>query len=69
MFKLDAKLAVYRHRDAIDFRKSVNGLAALGEAGGMDPPAAGCHGAPLEQLHGLLDGIDIEAVRRHPARQ
>jgi len=22
-----------------------------------------------EQLHWLLDGIDIEAVRRHPARQ
>ena len=23
----------------------------------------------IEQLHWLLDGIDIEAVRRHPARQ
>ena len=22
-----------------------------------------------EQLHWLLDGIDIEAIRRHPARQ
>jgi transposase len=22
-----------------------------------------------EQLHWLLDGIDIDAVRRHPARQ
>jgi transposase len=22
-----------------------------------------------EQLHWLLDGIDIEAVQRHPARQ
>jgi len=25
--------------------------------------------ASTEQLHWLLEGIDIEAVRRHPARQ
>lgn len=111
MFELDAKLTVYLHRDAIDFRKSINGLAALVEAGGMDPfgPALyafsnrrrdrikllgwGGNGFWLlmkrleedrfvwprrpqavmelstEQLHWLLEGIDIEAVRRHPARQ
>jgi hypothetical protein len=31
MFTLNANLAVYLHREAIDFRKSVNGLAALVE--------------------------------------
>jgi transposase len=40
MFRLDAKLRVYLHRDAIDFRKSINGLAALVEEGGMDPFAS-----------------------------
>jgi transposase len=31
MFRLDAKLKVYVHREAVDFRKSINGLAALVE--------------------------------------
>jgi transposase len=31
MFALDAALAVYVHRAPVDFRKSVNGLAALVE--------------------------------------
>ncbi|MEI6180928.1 MAG: IS66 family insertion sequence element accessory protein TnpB [Chloroflexales bacterium] len=31
MFRLSANLAVYLHRDAIDFRKSINGLAAIVE--------------------------------------
>lgn len=111
MFRLDAKRQVYLYRDAIDFRKSINGLAALVEEGGMDPfgPALyafsnrrrdrikllgwGGNGFWLlmkrleedrfvwprrqqavmeltpEQLHWLLDGIDIDAVRRHPTRQ
>lgn len=38
MFRLNAELAVYVHRDPVDFRKSINGLAALVEQGlGLDP--------------------------------
>lgn len=39
--RLDAKLKVYFHREAVDFRKSINGLAALVEQSmGLDPFAA-----------------------------
>ena len=31
MFALNATRAVYLHRDAIDFRKSINGLASVVE--------------------------------------
>ena len=111
MFRLDADLAVYLHRDAIDFRKGINGLAALVEQEmGRDPFARAvyafrnrrCDRVKLllwdrngfwlwirrleqdrfawprrdqavmeltaEQLHWLLDGIDIDAMRRHPVR-
>jgi len=38
MFRLGAELKVYVHREAIDFRKSINGLSALVEqALGLDP--------------------------------
>lgn len=38
MFRLNPALAVYVHRDPVDFRKSINGLAALVEQGlGLDP--------------------------------
>ena len=41
MFRLSANLAVYLHRDAIDFRKSINGLAAIVEHElGRDPFAS-----------------------------
>ena len=33
MFRLNPGLAVYLHRDAIDFRKNINGLASLVEHG------------------------------------
>ena len=112
MFRLDADLQVYLHREAVDFRKSINGLAALVEQSmGCDPFARAvyvfrnrrCDRVKLlmydrtgfwllmkrleqdrftwprraqsvlaltaEQLHWLLDGIDIEAVQRHPQRQ
>jgi transposase len=112
MFRLDADLKVYLHREAVDFRKNINGLAALVEQSmGLDPFAgAACvfrnrRGDRIklllydrtgfwllmkrleqdrfvwprrtqavldltaEQLHWLLDGIDIDAVRRHPVRQ
>lgn len=112
MFQLDADLKVYLHREAVDFRKSINGLAALVEQSmGRDPfaravyafrnrrcdriklllydrtgfwllmkrleqdrfvwprCAQGALELTAEQLHWLLDGIDIEAVQRHPARQ
>ncbi len=105
-------LQVYLHRETIDFRIGINGLAILVEqAMHLDPfgrsvfafcnrrrdrirllfsdrpgfwllmkrlevdrrLAAGQQQAVVrlstEQLHWLLDGIDIEAVRRHPARQ
>jgi hypothetical protein len=31
MFTLEAGLKVYVHRDAVDFRKGINGLAAIAE--------------------------------------
>lgn len=110
MFRFDAGLKVYLHREAVDFRQSINGLAALVEQTlGLDPFAAAVYvfrnrradrikmllwdrngfwlllkrlekdrfvwprQAPVatltvEQLHWLLEGIDIEAVRRHPER-
>ncbi|MEJ2801444.1 IS66 family insertion sequence element accessory protein TnpB [Comamonadaceae bacterium PP-2] len=38
MFRLDERLTVYLHREAIDFRLSINGLAVLVEqALGLDP--------------------------------
>jgi transposase len=112
MFHLDADLKVYLHREAVDFRKSINGLAKLVEQSmGRDPfahavyafrnrlcdriklllvdrtgfwllmkrleqdrfvwprCAQGVLKLTAEQLHWLLDGIDIETVQRHPARQ
>jgi len=112
MFRLDAETKVYLHREAVDFRKSINGLVVLVEQSmGLDPFAGAayvfrnrrCDRIKLliydrtgfwllmkrleqdrfawprrtqavlelsaEQLHWLLDGIDIDAVQRHPARQ
>lgn len=111
MSRLDADLAVYLHRDAIDFRKGINGFGALVEQEmGCDPFARviyafrnrRCDRIKLlpwdsngfwlwirhleqnrfawprreqavmaltaEQLHWRLDGIDIDAMRRHPVR-
>ncbi|MCK4140385.1 IS66 family insertion sequence element accessory protein TnpB [Ralstonia pseudosolanacearum] len=109
-FRFDDGLKVYLHRDAVDFRKSINGLAALVEqAMGLDPFAAAVYvfrnrradrikilgwdrngfwllfkrleqdrfawprqaavaTLNVEQLHWLLQGIDIEAMQRHPPR-
>ncbi|UYR03759.1 IS66 family insertion sequence element accessory protein TnpB [Ralstonia pseudosolanacearum] len=103
-------MTVYLHRDAVDFRKSINGLAALVEQTmGLDPFAAAVYvfrnrradrikilgwdrngfwllfkrleqdrfawprqaavaTLSVEQLHWLLQGIDIEAMQRHPRR-
>jgi len=110
MFRLDDELKVYVHRDAVDFRKSINGLAAIVEQSmKLDPFARAvyvfsnqrrdrikmllwdrngfwllmkrleedrfvwpCKEAALilrtEQLHWLLEGIDIEAMRALPRR-
>ena len=108
MFRLNANLAVYLHRDAIDFRKSINGLSALVEQGlGRDPFAAAVFvfsnrrrdrikllgwerngfwllhkrlakerfvwprdnkeviELTVQQLHWLLEGIDLSAMRGH----
>ncbi|MEF9416951.1 MULTISPECIES: IS66 family insertion sequence element accessory protein TnpB [Ralstonia solanacearum species complex] len=109
-FRFDEGLQVYLHRDAVDFRKSINGLAVLVErAMGLDPFAAAVYvfrnrradrikilgwdrngfwlllkrleqdrfawprqaavaTLSVEQLHWLLQGIDIEAMQRHPRR-
>lgn len=38
MFRLDPTLKVYLHREAVDFRKNINGLSALVEQSlGLDP--------------------------------
>jgi transposase len=108
MFELNATRVVYLHRDAIDFRKSINGLASLVEHGlGMSAFANAVFvfgnrskdrvkilgwdrngfwllqkrlegarfvwptkdGAVVEltvqQLHWLLAGIDLHAMRGH----
>jgi transposase len=108
MFRFDARLKVYVHREAVDFRKNINGLAALVEQTlGLDPFAAALYifgnrrrdrvkilgwetngfwlllkrleadrfvwpradalviELTIEQLHWLLDGIDLEAMRAH----
>jgi transposase len=108
MFTLNAALAVYLHRDAIDFRCAINGLAARVEhEHGGDPFAHAVYvfrnrrcdrikllgwqrngfwllhkrlehdrfiwptgNAPVieltvQQLHWLLDGIDLAAMRGH----
>jgi transposase len=100
MFRLAADIQVYLHREAIDFRIGINGLAILVEqAMHLDPFGravfAFCNRRrdrvrllfydrsgfwprgqqqavvtlSTEQLHWLLEGIDIAVVRRHPARQ
>jgi transposase len=112
MFRLDADLRVYLHREAVDFRAGINGLVTRVEQSmQLDPFARAVfafrnrranrikllfydrsgfwlmmkrleadHFAwprrqqtvvelTSEQLHWLLDGIDIDAVRRHPQRQ
>ena len=108
LFRFEAALRVYLHREAVDFRKSINGLSALVEQGlALDPfarsvfvfanrqrnrvkilgwerngfwllmkrleaerfawPRAGQAVIELttEQLHWLLEGIDLEAMRTH----
>ena len=110
MFELNANLMVYLHRDAIDFRKNINGLASLVEHGlGLNAFAHAVfvfgnrrkdrikilgwerngfwllqkrlekarfvwprHDSAVveltvQQLHWLLDGIDLSAMRGHAA--
>lgn len=110
MFRLDEGLKVYLHREPVDFRLNINGLANLvQQALGLDPFARcvyvfgnrqrnrvkilcwdrngfwllfkrleqdrfiwpGADEVPslsVEQLHWLLEGIDVGVVRRHPQR-
>ena len=110
MFRLDEVLKVYLHREPVDFRLNINGLALLVEqALGLDPFAACVYvfsnrrrnrvkiigwerngfwlllkrleqdrfiwpqvaampALTVEQLHWLLEGIDIAVVQRHPQR-
>jgi len=110
MFQLNASRVVYLHREPIDFRKNINGLASLVEHGlGMDAFAHAVfvfgnrskdrikilgwdrngfwllqkrlenarfvwprEDAPVidltvQQLHWLLGGIDLAAMRGHAA--
>ncbi len=110
MFRLDEALKVYLHREFIDFRLNINGLALLVEQAlglapfapcayvfsnrrrnrvkilvwdrngywlllkrlGQDrfiwPAAEAVSKLTVEQLHWLLQGIDIAVVLRHPQR-
>lgn len=110
MFRFNEELKVFLHRDAVDGRKGITGLAALVEQGlGRDPFAPAVYAftnkrrdriklllwdrtgfwlllkrlesdrfawprdvavltLTVEQLHWLLDGIDLTAMRKHPAR-
>lgn len=112
MFRFDADLQIYLHREPIDFRAGINSLVALVEQSmQLDPLARAVFAfhnrkrdrvklllydragfwlllkrleadrfiwprrqqavieLTAEQLHLLLDGVDVDAVRRHPARQ
>jgi transposase len=111
MLRFDAGLKVYLHRDAVDGRKNINGLALLVEqALGLDPFAAALFvfgprrkdrlrillwdrngfwlmvtrleadrfvwpkeaavvELTVEQLHWLLAGIDLSAMKAHPMRE
>ena len=111
MFRFDPALKMYLHRDPVDGRKSINGLALLVEqALGLNPfaPAlfvfsnrrrdrikillwersgfwlmikrleadrftwpkdAEVVTLSVEQLHWLLAGIDLAAMRPHPERK
>ena len=111
MFRLDARLKVFLHRDAVDCRKNINGLAALVEqAMHLDPLSQAVFAfsnrrrdriklllwdrngfwlltkrleqdrfkwpsttavleLSTEHLHWLLEGIDLDAMCRHPTRQ
>lgn len=110
MFQFDARLKVYLHRDAVDGRKNINGLALLveqqmqlnpftpalfvfsnrrhdrvklllWERNGFWlltkrleqdrfkwPRSEAVLEMTTEQLHWLLAGIDLEAIRPHPKR-
>jgi transposase len=110
VFRLEPTLKVYLHREPVDFRLSINGLALRVEKElGLDPfapcvyvfsnrrrnrvkilgwdrngfwllfkrleqdrftwPAAEVVASvTVEQLHWLLEGIDIGVVQRHPRR-
>ena len=110
VFRFDEGLKVYLHREAIDFRVGLNGLAILVEqALELDPFAEAVYvfsnrrrdrvkilswerngfwlllkrlekdrfiwpsleAVPTlsaEQLHWLLDGIDLAVVQKHPRR-
>jgi transposase len=111
MFRFDSALKVYLHREPVDGRKAINGLALLVEQEmGLDPfaPAlfvfsnqrrdrikillwertvfwlmikrlkadrfkwpkdAEVFTLGVEQLHWLLAGIDLAAMRPHPERK
>jgi transposase len=111
VFRLDDSLKVYLHREPIDLRLAINGLALLVEQSlGLDPFAACVYvfgnrrrnrvkilgwdrngfwllikrleqdrfvwpsaqdvpALSVEQLHWLLEGIDIGVVQRHPQRR
>lgn len=110
MFRFDASVSVWLHRDPVDFRKSIDGLAALvthsmqrtalstnifaftnrrrdriklllWDRNGfwllmkrleqdrfVWPRGESVMALTTEQLHWLLEGIDITAVHRHPIR-
>jgi transposase len=111
MFRFEADLRVFLHREPIDFRAGINSLVTLVEQSmQLDPFARAVFAfhnrrrnrvkllfyertgfwlmlrrleedhfvwpsrqqavieLTTEQLHWLLDGIDIDAMHRHPAR-
>ena len=109
-YLFSASLKVFLHRDAVDGRKNINGLALLVEQGlGLDPFAQAAYvfsnrrrdrikillwdrngfwlllkrlesdrfkwpkdsdlvELSVEQLHWLLEGINLSAMQPHPAR-
>jgi IS66 Orf2 like protein len=57
MFRLHDELKVYVHRDAVDFRKSIHGLAAIVEQSmKLDPYARAVHVFSNQRRH-MLDAL------------
>ncbi len=72
MFRLDDGLKVYLHREAVDFRKNINGLATLVEQSlGLDPFARafpGEKGAVGQGLDTILPQRAVETPPRPRAK-
>jgi transposase len=63
MFRFDEGLKVYLHREPVDFRLSIKGLAVLVEqALDLDPFASCAYGFSNRRRHRLTDSLPRESI-------